>query len=308
MSNYIIAGGAGFVGTALSELLLEEGHQVYVLSTKPRKSSHRNLTYVLWDTKQKTIDSTFSIKEAKLVNLAGAGVADKRWTTNRKAEILHSRLDSLQTLYNAIESGQLGITHMVSASAIGYYAQGTQPYTEESPSDESYLSTTCVRWEEAAKAIENLDVSVSIARIGIVMGLQGGALRELSKSLSYRIAGIPSDGRQIYSWIHLKDVCRLLYFLAENEKKGIFNAVAPEPVSLNRLFEAMIATQGKSVLRLHVPAFILKIILGEMAIEILKSSEVNASKILQSGFIFNFNDIESCMKDLLGHHHSVNND
>ena len=303
MGKYIIAGGSGFVGTALSQLLIKEGHLVYILSTKVRQSTHRNLQYILWNTSLKTIDKAFAIKDAKLINLAGAGVAEKRWTVSRKAEILNSRIESLQSLYLGIESGQLGITHMISASAIGFYSGGNQPYMESSQGDESFLSATCQKWEEYASKIETLGVKVGIARIGIVLGTQAGALKELNKTLKFGVAGIPSDGKQIYSWIHLQDVCRLLYFMAENEKSGIFNAVAPEPVSLNRMFEAMIASQRKMALRLHIPTFVIKLLLGEMAIEILKSSEVSASKIVQSGFIFNFNTIETCMEDLLGSHH-----
>lgn len=298
MAKYILAGGSGFVGTALSKLLLSEGHQVYILSTRPQISTHRNLQYILWNTQKGTIDSSFTCTQAKLINLAGAGVAEKRWSHRRKAEILSSRVDSLNTLYQAVASGQLGITNLVSASAIGYYGEGNQPYHENSPADDSFLSSTCQQWEKAALAFEKLNIKVSIARIGIVMGKEGGALKELSRSLSFRIAGIPSNGEQVYSWIHLQDVCRLIYFLAENEKKGIFNAVAPEPVSLNRLMQAMINTQPGFVLKLHVPSFFLKVLMGEMAIEILKSSHVSSEKMEKSGFIFRFKNIEACMNDL----------
>lgn len=299
MANYIIAGGSGFVGTHLTDLLLKEGHVVYILSTRKQVSSRRNVHFVLWDTANKTIDNLSHLGECKVINLAGAGVADKRWTPERKREIIDSRVDSLDTLYHAIQSGLMHTDHVVSASAIGYYGESNKVCIESDLSDESFLSSTCMIWEDAALKLQDLKCSLSIARIGIVLGKEGGALKEFLKPMQFRVAGIPANGQQIYSWIHVVDLCRMLYFLAENNKKGVFNAVAPEPSTVNQIFKEMIRVKNQFILKVHAPQFALKLILGEMAIEVLKSCHVSSQKIVDTGFVFQYPDISSCIQSLL---------
>lgn len=303
-ASYVIAGGSGFVGRALSKQLLEKGHKVYVLTTQQGKAGQTDgkpgIRYIYWDPSRDFLDPAFMPGECVLINLAGAGVADKRWTPARKKAILDSRIQSLQTLYHAVERRQLPITHLVSASAIGYYGGASGLCTETTQGDESFLSTTTQQWEAAAMAFEKLGVPVAIARIGIVMGKEGGAMREFLKTLSVGIAAIPSSGKQIYSWIHINDLCRLLAFLASAKKEGVYNAVAPEPVSMNALFDAMIRHTSPFFFRVHIPDAALTLILGEMAIEITKSTLVSARKIIDEGFSFKYPTIGECMDNLMG--------
>lgn len=302
-ASYVIAGGSGFVGRDLSRLLQENGHAVYVLTTQQRKAGESagqsGIRYIHWDPSRDFLDTQSLPSSCKLINLAGAGVADKRWTAARKREIMESRVQSLQTLYRAVESGQLKATHLVSVSAIGYYGGQEGLCVEETAGDASFLSSTTQQWEAAATQFEQLGLPVARARIGIVLGKEGGAMREFLKTLSLGIAAIPSHGKQIYSWIHIKDLCRILYFLSEKKEQGVFNAVAPEPVSMNALFEAMIKHTHPFFFRIHVPDAFLKIVLGEMAIEITKSTLVSARKILDHGFQFKYPTIGECMDDLM---------
>jgi len=295
MAHYIIAGGGGFVGKHLQKLLLERGHQVSVLSTRKQlnKSNH-----IYWNPTVAYIDPDFRCQQGILINLAGAGVADKRWTAKRKEEIRISRIQSNETLYQAIRGGQLNVQHFVGASAIGFYAADDKPHLETDPGDQSFLSQVCQQWEQTSLRIAQLNIPVSIARIGIVLGREGGAFPALTQSFSFGIAGIPSGGHQIYSWIHVQDLCHLLMFLADHGKEGIYNAVAPNPVSLKVLIQSAIRASGKKVLSMPVPAFALKLALGEMSIEILKSSLVRADKILETGFKFKYPEIQTCMNDL----------
>ena len=297
MANYLLAGGSGFVGSLLSEMLVSKGHMVYILSTKKRTSIHSNIQFVLWDTKNNLIDKSFSLMECYIINLAGAGVADKRWTKARKKQIIDSRLDSLNTIYTAVEQGQLKPIQMVSASAIGYYGEGDKEFTELDPSDESFLSSTCKSWEDAALKFSDFKIPIAIVRIGIVMGIEGGALKEFLKPLKFGIAGIPSDGKQIYSWIHRADLCSMICFLAEKNMNGIYNAVAPNPSTLNEIFDEILKL--KKGIRIHAPAFAIKILLGEMAIEILKSSKVSSHKIESEGFSYKYPTINTCIQSLL---------
>lgn len=295
MAHYIIAGGSGFVGQHLQKLLQGRGHQVSILSTRKQinKSNH-----IYWDPTVAYIDPDFRCQQGILINLAGAGVADKRWTPQRKEEIRLSRIQSNETLYQAIRGGQLNVQSFVGASAIGFYAADNKPHVETDPGDQSFLSQVCQQWEQSSLRMAQLNIPVSIARIGIVMGQEGGALPALTQSFSFGIAGIPSGGNQIYSWIHVEDLCHLLLFLADHRKEGIYNAVAPNPVSLKMLIQSAIRASGKKVLSIPVPAFLLKLALGEMSIEILKSSSVRADKILDAGFKFEFPEIQPCMNDL----------
>lgn len=295
MAHYIIAGGSGFVGQHLQKLLQGRGHQVSILSTRKQinKSNH-----IYWDPTVAYIDPDFRCQQGILINLAGAGVADKRWTPQRKEEIRLSRIQSNETLYQAIRGGQLNVQSFVGASAIGFYAADNKPHVETDPGDQSFLSQVCQQWEQSSLRMAQLNIPVSIARIGIVMGQEGGALPALTQSFSFGIAGIPSGGNQIYSWIHVEDLCHLLLFLADHRKEGIYNAVAPNPVSLKMLIQSAIRASGKKVISIPVPAFLLKLALGEMSIEILKSSSVRADKILDAGFKFEFPEIQPCMNDL----------
>lgn len=295
MAHYIIAGGSGFVGQHLQKLLQGRGHQVSILSTRKQiyKSNH-----IYWDPTVAYIDPDFRCQQGILINLAGAGVADKRWTPQRKEEIRLSRIQSNETLYQAIRGGQLNVQSFVGASAIGFYAADNKPHVETDPGDQSFLSQVCQQWEQSSLRMAQLNIPVSIARIGIVMGQEGGALPALTQSFSFGIAGIPSGGNQIYNWIHVEDLCQLLLFLADHRKEGIYNAVAPNPVSLKMLIQSAIRASGKKVLSIPVPAFLLKLALGEMSIEILKSSSVRADKILDAGFKFEFPEIQPCMNDL----------
>ncbi|HAD34851.1 MAG TPA: TIGR01777 family protein [Chitinophagaceae bacterium] len=295
MAHYIIAGGSGFVGQHLQKLLQGRGHQVSILSTRKqiKKSNH-----IYWDPTVAYIDPDFRCQQGILINLAGAGVADKRWTAKRKEEIRLSRIQSNETLYQAIRGGQLNVQYFVGASAIGFYEADKNHHFETDPGDQSFLSQVCQQWEQSSLRLAQLNIPVSIARIGIVMGQEGGALPALTKSFSFGIAGIPSGGHQIYSWIHVEDLCHLLLFLADYRKEGIYNAVAPTPVSLKVLIQSAIRASGKKVLSIPVPAFLLKLALGEMSIEVLKSSSVRADKILEAGFRFEFPEIQTCMNDL----------
>jgi uncharacterized protein (TIGR01777 family) len=293
----LVAGGSGFVGRALVAALRAQQHTVFVLTTK-RGSLPEG--HVFWDTERKVIDPTFRCGECLVINLAGAGVADKRWTAARKAVILSSRVDSLATLYSAHALGQIQIRKLVSASAIGFYGMAAGLQTEASEGDDSYLSVTCKAWEAAALRIgSEFSVPVAIARIGIVLDPEGGALKELMKTFPMRVAGLPGSGQQIYSWIHRNDLVRLLMWLAFEPITGIYNAVAPEPVSLGTLMDAAKKAYGGFFITVPAPSWAIQLLLGEMAVEVLKSTEVSSAAIQGTGFRFEHASISAAMASLI---------
>lgn len=296
MANYLIAGGTGFVGKHLTTLLLNEKNQVSILTTQKNKKSNQ-VNYFYWNPSENYIDPKLQLPECILINLAGAGVAEKRWTNERKKVILESRIQSLETLFLATKSKQINPTHIISASAIGYYGDGSKMFTEHDLGDDSFLSTTCKRWEDAALKFESLGISTSIVRIGIVLGLESGALAEFIKPMRFGIAGIPSNGKQIYSWIDVHDLVRIIFFLSTNNVSGIYNGVAPNPCSINQIFDEL-KKYNKIFFTANAPSFILKLLLGEMAIEVLKSSQVSSQKIQNLGFKFRSETIAQCIENL----------
>jgi uncharacterized protein (TIGR01777 family) len=301
MGKYIIAGGTGFIGTHLTALLRKEGHEVYVLTTQKSRLSftEKGHQFVYWQPKERYIDEAFSLSECKLINLAGAGVAEQRWTAARKKEILDSRIDCLDTLYLAVEKKQLQVQHLVSSSAIGYYGEGYKLFAEDDLGDDSFLSSVCRKWEEAAWQFARHHIPVAVIRTGIVLGKEGGALKEFLKPLRFGVAGIPSDGHQIYSWIHVEDISRIFYYLSSKNKEGIFNGVAPHPASVNTIFAALIRHIHPFFMKVHAPDISLKLLLGEMSIEVLKSTNVSSEKILQDGFRFLYEEIDPCIDALM---------
>lgn len=300
MDHYLIAGGSGFIGKTLCKLLLQEGHHVSILSTQPNyQVFHPEIKVIGWDTQKKIIHENLADQSYHVINLAGAGVADKRWTIIRKREILQSRQDALDTLFLAQQRGNLRMTHLTSASAIGYYGLQTGLCTENSAGDGSFLSVVCQEWEQNAFHFQSMNIPVAIVRVGIVLGKEGGAFKEFIKPLKFGIAGIPGNGKQLYSWIHLHDIAQLFYFLSQHNLRGLYNGVSPQPISLNRLFKEILKHKKIVFAKIHAPAWMMKILLGEMSVEILKSTEVSSSKIQKAGFEFKFNEIQEAIRDLI---------
>lgn len=299
MATVIITGGTGMVGTLLSKMLIDRGDKVIILTTQ-KKLSHPNaqIQYVYWQPSQQLIDLNFGIDSCSIINLAGAGVADKRWSPARKIEIRDSRVMSLQTLYQAIATKQIKANKVVSASAIGYYAPSMGILHETAPADQHFLSETCVLWEQEALKLLALQVQTAIARIGIVLSQDGGALKAFLNSFNFGVAGIPGDGKQMVSWVHIEDICRLLLYLLDTPTQGIYNAVADIPVSTNELFVELL--KYKKGIKVHIPTWVIKLMLGEMSTEILKSAHVSNLKIREQGFSFHYKNIDEAIKNLLG--------
>jgi uncharacterized protein (TIGR01777 family) len=300
MAKYLIAGGSGLIGRTLTSYLLAEGHEVSILSTKSNPVvQNENVQTLYWNPAKGIIDIPEGFGKCRLINLAGAGVADKRWTAARKKEIVDSRIQSLETLYKAVETGQLQVEKFVTASAIGYYGRGAKIQEENDPPDRGFLPDTCRTWEKTAKTFKTLNVPLAIVRIGIVMSKEGGALPEFLKPMRFGIAGIPSNGRQFYSWIHIEDVARIFMHLAEQPLEGIYNAVSPNPCMVNTIFKHLIAYSRGFYLRVHAPEWLLKIIVGEMSVEVLQSTIVSSRKIESTGYTFRYPTIESCIAAIL---------
>jgi uncharacterized protein (TIGR01777 family) len=304
-SSVLITGGTGVVGSALCHLLLDKGYRVIVLSREPEAKGSAGVSFARWDPSRQTIDPV-AIREADyIIHLAGAGVADKRWSAKRKKEIMDSRTVSSALIAKTLKEIPNKIQAVVSASAIGWYGAdptipNPRPFTESDPPGDDFLGETCRLWESAISPVTASGKRLVILRTGIVLNRGKGALEEFKKPIKAGIAAILGNGKQVLSWIHIDDLCRLyLEAIERKDWQGVYNAVAPAPVDNKTLtMELARRLKGRSFISIHIPAFILKIALGEMSVEVLKSTTVSAEKIRNTGFQFLCPSIDSALKEL----------
>ncbi|MEM9821620.1 MAG: TIGR01777 family oxidoreductase [Bacteroidota bacterium] len=298
-STVLIAGGSGLIGQRLSQLLVQKGYRVLLLSR--RKQITSPYPVYKWDISKGFIDPE-AIQQADFaINLAGAGIADRHWTKKRKQLIIDSRVKSNQLLASELAKAGKAKAY-IAAAAIGYYGNSGMEWVDEeslSP-DHGFLTESCQIWESTLQEIAKGPLKTTIIRIGIVLSTQGGALEKMLLSFKARVGTYFGDGSQIYSWIHIDDLCRLFIMALENEAwEGVFNGVAPEPVSNKALVEAMGRALEKKSLIVPAPAFALRLAMGEMADMILFGSRVSAEKVQRAGFQFQFPEVENAIRDLL---------
>lgn len=302
MKTIGITGGTGFVGQRLARLLGEEGYNVIIFSRTPNKSRKyiKNTSYAEWYPDRQMLDLTYFGQVDAMVNLAGAGIADKPWTKKRKELIRNSRVDGTNFLVSSLRDYSEKCKVLISASAIGYYGPDKTGhiFTEQNPASNDFLGSTCREWENAALKAEQY-MRTAIFRIGIVLGNEGGALHEFAKYLNMGIMPILGSGSQIVSWIHIHDLARMIRFAVERvEVSGIYNAVAPKPVTHSTLMHTLARIKGGVKIPVPVPSFAVKMLKGEMAEEVLKSTNVSAEKILRTGFSFRYNNLEDAIQSL----------
>lgn len=303
MKTIGITGGTGLVGKHLAKLLAESGYNIIVFTRKPDKKRKyiKNTTYAKWDPKKGIIDKASLSKLYAVVHLAGEGVADKRWTEQRKLEIRDSRLVSTNFLVDQLKHHAPDCKVFISASAIGYYGadNGQEPFSEEDSPSNDFLGKTCVQWEQASEVANKFTRRV-VLRFGIVLAKEGGAFKEFEKPTKFGIRPILGNGEQVLSWIHITDLVRMIRFAIERtEVVGTYNAVAPKPVDNANLMQAISNVKRGTLIPIPVPAVLIKLALGEMSTEVLKSCTVSAAKISAKGFRFEYSYIEDAVSALL---------
>lgn len=301
METVLITGGTGLVGKALSSFLLKEGYRVIIVSRKAKVATgNSNLLFAKWDVAKKEMDISALQQADYIIHLAGAGVMDKKWTAAYKQEIINSRAQSAQLITESLKNNTNKVKAVISASAIGWYSPSENIHTEEEPADEGFLGTTCKLWEESIQPVKELNKRLVTLRIGIVLSKEGGALKEFMQPLKWGIAAILGNGRQIISWISVDDLCRLfLYAIQQETMNGVYNAVAPNPVSNKLLTLTLAKKMRRFYIPVYVPSFILKIMLGGRSIEILKSAAVSSAKIEAAGFKFTCKTIDAALEDCM---------
>ena len=302
----IITGGSGLIGRSLTNYLISLGHDIIIFTRKSLNSDRLQVTYKLWDPEKGTLDIESIQKADYIINLAGAGVMDKPWTPEYKKLILNSRVASGKVLSQALDKTTHGVKAFIAASAIGWYGEDktdlkhTYGFIESDPPAKGFLGETCLLWEESVNSIEKTNTRLVKLRFGIVLSNEGGAFPEFKNSLKFGVASILGNGKQIISWIHIDDLCRMIVFAMQDDTvTGIYNAVSPEPVRNKEMIIHTAKTlRHRFYVPVHVPKMAIQLMLGERSTEILKSATVNCKKIKTAGFTFLYPSLKLALDEL----------
>ena len=299
MQTVLIAGGSGLVGSRLSAILRGSSYNVIWLSRKGNPDADYP-TYA-WDIVKGYIDEKAIQQADFIINLAGTGIADKRWSTARKKDIIDSRVQSTMLLKQYLMKNPNKVKAYISASAIGYYGdRGNEMMTETSKEGSGFLAESTMAWENAVAEIAATNIRTVTLRIGIVMSSLGGALQKILLSFMFRTGVYFGNGAQWYSWIHIDDMCHVFKWAVENEKaQGIYNGVSPNPLTNYDLTKGIAEAKGGGYLTLPTPAFALRLVMGEMADVVLNSAKVSSQKIENQEFKFAFPDFVPAIQDIL---------
>ncbi len=294
MPTTLLAGGSGLIGTRLAELLREQGHTVRLLSRSPRGEGQ-----FAWDPAAGTLDEAATQDIDYVINLAGAGIADRRWTAARKRELIDSRVQSTRVLAEALKRNGQRPKAWISASAIGYYGNSGEQIMRETdaPVERSFMVECCEQWEQVVDEVAALGIRTVKLRIGVVLAKEGGALAEFVKPLRFGLGAYFGNGKAWYSWIHRDDLCRaFIWALDHPEVSGVYNAVAPHPARIKALVQATARARHRPALIVPAPAFAMRLLFGEMSAVILNSNNISAEKIMQAGFEFQYRTLDSALQ------------
>ncbi len=300
MKTVLITGGTGLIGRQLASQLRAKGYRVTLLSRTPK--AHAEFTTYSWNHDTGFIDIRAIAEADYIIHLAGANLGEKRWTHKRQQAIVASRVKSGELLYHALKTEPHHVKAFISASAIGYYgAQTTETiFTETDPPATDFLGETCRKWEQVGEQIATLGIRTILLRTGVVLAPNEGALAKLRIPVALGIGSALGSGNQYVPWIHHDDICGMyLKALEDATMHGAYNAVAPTHTTNYELTKTLAHLLHKPFWFPRVPAFALRLLLGNMANMLLKGSRVSCQKISDAGYHFQFPELEAALKTLL---------
>jgi len=287
MKTVLIAGGSGLIGKKLNQVLSKKGYKVYTLT---RSAKHRGQIY--WNPTQQTIEGKHLDKVNIIINLTGENIGEKRWTNERKKALRDSRIKTTQFLHSLV-ANLPNLEYYISASGINCYEQDDKVHIESDPFGKDFLSKLVKEWEAMSDLFES-NCKVAKLRISMVLSKRGGALDKMLLPVKLGLGSPIGTGKQMMPWIHIDDLCNLFIFAIENELTGIYNATAN--CDSNRNFmNALAKALNRPFFMPKVPAFLMKLMLGEMAALVLNSTNASNEKVKNAGFIFQHEDIEATL-------------
>lgn len=295
----LITGATGLIGKSLVKLLIKKGYSIHYLTTSKNKIVHENnYKGFYWNPNNNEIDTDCFDGVQVIIHLAGSSIS-KRWTASYKNEILESRVQSTVFLYESLKENKITLKHFIAASGTAIYPENFENPHQESTTliENSYLANVVVEWEKSINLLKSISENVAIIRTGVVLDKNGGAFPQMIKAIKFGFGAVISNGNQYIPWIHLDDIVGIYVFVLENKLDGIYNAVAPNPVT-NRDFTKKVALKLNKLLWLpNVPSFMIKFILGEMSYLVLNSKNISSDKIIKSGYSFDYPTIEYVLND-----------
>lgn len=299
--NILISGGSGFVGSHLTNLLIQKGYSVSILS-RSEKQNTDDISYFKWDVSNQTIDEDAVLQADYIVHLAGENIAEKRWTPKRKASIIDSREQSTHLIYSVLRKNNKKLDAFISASAIGIYGaiDGEEICTENTPPANDFLGITCKKWEDSVDFIEKLNIRTVKIRTGLVMGKDEGFLKKLIPIFKYGFGSALGSGKQYMPWIHIDDLCNIyLEAIVNTNMNGAYNAAIDDNTNNTFFSKTLAKVFGYSIWLPNVPAFVIKLAMGEMSKIVLNGRRVSSEKIEKLGFQFQFKSLEAALKNCL---------
>jgi uncharacterized protein (TIGR01777 family) len=299
--NILISGGSGFIGKHLTDLLIEKGFSVSILSRSDKKNT-ANISYYKWDVSNQKIDEAAVMNADYVIHLAGENIAEKRWTAKRKLAIIDSREKSTQLIYSVLRKNNKKLDAFISASAVGIYGavNGEEVCTEETSLAHDFLGSTCQKWESSIDFIENLRIRTVKVRTGLVLGKEDGFLKKILPVFKYRLGAVLGSGKQYMPWIHVDDLCHIYLEAVVNEEiNGPYNAAINDSAT-NAIFSKTLArVLGYSIWLPNVPEFVLKFLMGEMSKIVLTGRRVSSAKLEKLGFQFKYKNLEEALRSCL---------
>jgi uncharacterized protein len=291
----LITGGSGLIGRAVIKLLQQENYEPVLLS---RNAGKGDIKTYRWNVEKSEIDTEAVIQVNHIIHLAGASVG-KRWTKKYKQKIIDSRIKSINLLQKTLVQTNHRLKSFISASAIGYYGnRGNEIIYEEENRGADFLSEVCTGWEAAADEMKEVAGRVVKLRTGIVLSKEGGALPQIMMPMKFRVAIVFGEGEQYYSWIDINDIADMYLFALKNNIEGVFNAVAPNPVTYNQLISAIKKAKHIKTINIKMPLLLARLLLGKFGETLFCSAKVSPDKIQKSGYRFQYNAIEAAVLHL----------
>lgn len=298
----LICGATGLIGSALTELCLEENHQVHYLTTRKSKiETSENYKGFHWNPAESIIDEACFEGVNAIVNLSGANIA-KRWTESYKQEIMSSRVDTANILFKVLRNKKdHTVKHYISASGTAIYPSSlTENYTEDTEKEaDDFLGKVVKQWELHANQFKSIEIPVTIIRTGLVLSEKGGVLVEMAKPVKYGVGAPMGSGKQWQSWIHLDDIARVYLHVLAKQITGVYNGVSPNPTTNKLLTKEIASVLKKPFFMPNIPKFMMKLVLGEMSTLLFSSQKVSSEKLESTAFQHKFSALTPALENLL---------
>ena len=298
----LITGATGLIGSQIVKDCIKSNISVNFLTTSKKKITKSEMVNgFYWNPKNKIIDLDCFKGVDSIIALSGSSIS-KLWTKANKRKIINSRVESLEFLKESIKEKNIPIKRLVSASGVSLYPNSLEKeFSEnETNSDDSFLAEVINRWENAAKSFKTIGVDVAIIRIGLVLSIESGVLKETIKPMNFGFGVIFGSGNQYQSWIHIEDISKLFIFVLEKKLKGIYNGVSPNFIKNSEFTKIISSMHSKAIFNIKIPRIFFSIIFGEMHVLLFESHKISSRKIQDEGFSFKFDNLKDAIENLIG--------